>query len=91
MDRVDQIRQSALAFAVEFHSGTSVLPETAVATANVFHKFLLGAPASSTAEDVVVMEQIIREDEAAVLAAPEERTYTGDNVVALPADVGVGA
>lgn len=83
MDRCDQIRQSALAFAVEFHGGSTVFdPGAVVNTANRFHKFLLGGHESLTEKDVVEMEEVIREDEV----NPPSRTYHGDNVVELPSD-----
>lgn len=86
-DRCDQIRQSALAFAVEFVGGQAqnhIWSSTGVVgAAEEFHKFLLGAPASSTKEDVEAMEGIIREDEK----PSNVRTFTGRNPVELPADV----
>lgn len=83
MDRCDQIRQAALAFAVEFHDGTVVAAETAVATANTFHKFLLGGHESLTEKEVVEMEAIIRQDEQSV---SNVRTFVG-RPVELPSDV----
>jgi hypothetical protein len=85
MDRCDQIRQSALAFAVEHHGQQLVADVVVIQTANAFHKFLLGGHESLTEKEVVEMEALIRADETT--DAPAERTYTGDNVVTLPADM----
>lgn len=81
MDRCDQLRQSALAFAVKHFgaAGNQVAIEQVVGTAKAFHKFLLGGHESLTEKEVVEMEAVIREDEA----NPPSRTYSGDNVVTL--------
>jgi len=82
MDRCDQIRQSALAFAVEarnaYHDGAEP-PADTIARANAFHKFLLGGHESLTEKEVVEMEAVIRQDEA----SPPSRTYVGENVVVM--------
>lgn len=81
MDRCDQIRQSALAFAVEARNPyDQEAPETTVARANQFHKFLLGGHESLTEKEVVEMEEVIRQDEA----NPPSRTYIGASVWADP-------
>jgi hypothetical protein len=84
MDRCDQIRQSALAFAVEFSATSQQFdPGAVVYIANRFHKFLLGGHESLTEKDVVEMEAVIRQDER---EASNVRTFTG-RPVELPSDV----
>lgn len=63
LDRCDHLRGDALHLAVEVSKGGSWAPNTVVDTAQAFLTFLLGAPASSTKEDIEAMERIIREDE----------------------------
>jgi hypothetical protein len=89
MDRCDQVRQSALAFAVEYHHRGEVIdPGVVVHTANAFHKFLLGGHESLTEKDVVEMEAVIRQDEEANANRPRETTVVGvDPIIQDPEEV----
>jgi hypothetical protein len=89
MDRCDQIRQSALAFAVEFAGYNTVGgAQGVVDSAKIFHKFLLGGHESLTEKDVVEMEAVIRQDEEANANRPRETTVVGvDPIIQDPEEV----
>ncbi len=79
----DQMRHVALDFACRYHAQDGARdPAAVVHTATQFLPFLMGAPLSSTPEDIDGMEKFMAAD-----TQPEERTYSGENVVVLPADV----
>ena len=73
LDHCDQLREHALVLAVVLANAEKLsrLATDVAADAQVFLTFLLGAPASSTKEDIEEMEQIIRTGDM------EERTEVG--------------